>query len=370
MIWLAVLPALLLLYTWAGYPVLVRVIGGARRRTMSTGAPSGASVSVIVATRDEPDVVRGRVENLLAGAVATTRFEVIVAIDARAEATELDLDPERVRCVAGDPPGGKAAALNAAVRVASGEILVFADTRQLFEPSTIQRLVDALNDSTLGAVSGRLVLSDAGEGSGLIGRYWRIERWLREWEARWDSAIGVTGAVWAMRRSAWKPLPEAVILDDLHTPMRLVLEGWRVGFEPSAVATDTRPVSTDQEYRRKVRTLTGVFQVCALLPDVLGPWRNRVWLQFVSHKLLRLATPLLLALVLVGFAGTMSSLSANPLRDVLIAAAAVLVLAALALATGTWPRVLRALRVAWGMNAAIVAAARNAMLGRWDVWVK
>ena len=136
----------------------------------------------------------------------------------------------------------------------------------------------------------------------LAERYWRLERWLRKWEARLHSSVGVTGAIYAMRRELWKPLPANLILDDVYLPMRLVLDGWRVGFTDQARARDVRRFEAGQEYRRKVRTLTGVIQVCAWLPGVLNPVRNPIWLQFVFHKLLRLLTPYLVVIALVGMA--------------------------------------------------------------------
>jgi hypothetical protein len=103
-----------------------------------------------------------------------------------------------------------------------------------------------------------------------------------------------------MRRALWAPLPPQVILDDLYTPMRLVLDGHRIAVSAAAVAHEQRAPARAAEFQRKVRTLTGVFQVCAFLPGVLQLRRNPVWAQFVAHKLLRLTTPWL---VLAGGVG-------------------------------------------------------------------
>jgi hypothetical protein len=194
-----------------------------------------------------------------------------------------------------------------------------------------------------------------------------MERRLRRDEARIHSAIGVTGAIYAMRRERWTPLPAGVILDDVYTPMRLVLEGFRVGFTPAARAADARRTSADQEYRRKVRTLTGVIQLCAWLPGVLVPGRNPVWAQFVFHKLLRLLTPYLLLLAAVA---TLAELAArSPARTFWLGALAV---AIAGLAASLLPRVGPRVRglVVWGvtLQAAIVVATVNGVRGRWDVW--
>ena len=103
--------------------------------------------------------------------------------------------------------------------------------------------------------------------------------------------LGATGAIYAMRRSLWRPLPADTILDDVLTPMRVVLAGYRVVFNERARAFDRAAADAEAEARRKVRTLAGNYQILALEPALLVPWRNPVWLQYVSHKLGRLAVP-------------------------------------------------------------------------------
>jgi hypothetical protein len=181
------------------------------------------------------------------------------------------------------------------------------------------------------------------------------------------SAIGVTGAIYASRRELWEPLPAGLILDDLYVPMRLVLRGKRIAYDERAIATDARSFVPRQEYQRKVRTLTGVIQLCAWLPQVLNPFRNPVWVQFVCHKLLRLLTPYLAALVALGVAWRVGDALVHAESRVPLIAAASL-LAALVLL----PRVRRkfATQVAWGiaLQTSIVVATVNGLRGRWDVW--
>ena len=120
--------------------------------------------------------------------------------------------------------------------------------------------------------------------------------------------IGATGAIYAMRRACWQPLPDGTILDDLLAPMRAVLAGWRVVFEPRALAFDVTAPDVATESRRKRRTLAGNYQVLVLEPRLLAPGLNRVWLQYMSHKLGRLAVPwALVVLLLAGMALAWSS---------------------------------------------------------------
>jgi cellulose synthase/poly-beta-1,6-N-acetylglucosamine synthase-like glycosyltransferase len=279
-----------------------------------------------------------------------------------------DLAPpgRTVTLVPGDPPGGKAVTLNAAVRAASGEVLVFADTMQRFAPDAITQLAVALENARYAAVSGALEIGGGQGQGGLLGWYWRAEKALRAAEAELHSAIGVTGAIYAMRRDLWRALPAELILDDLYVPMRLILEGHRIGFAAKALALDERRTTPAQEFRRKVRTLTGILQLCAWLPGVLSPRKNPVWIPFVCHKLLRLLTPYCVAGVLLGTTGILLSRSSGV--RVLGLIALLLALAMLA-APGGWARRLRE-GVVWGlvMQLAVVRASWYGLRGRWDVW--
>ena len=367
---LTIVSLALLLAVWALYPLAIAIV--ARRRPALRAAPPGfaPTVTCVVASRDAAALLRTRVANLLDAAYDPARLDVVVALDraaAEAAPAELaDLGP-RVTVVEGDAPGGKGPGLNAAVRAARGEVLVFTDSQQRFAPDAVARLVELLHDPAVGAVSGLLELPGDRGGRSPAELYWSYERRLREHEARVHSTIGVTGAIYAMRRALWSPLPAGLILDDVFTPMRLVLDGYRIEFTPLARAVDARRTAAGQEYRRKVRTLTGVIQLCAWMPAVLAPVRNPVWLQFVFHKLLRLATPWLLIAAAVGVVWEIADRVAP--RTFWLGT---LVVVAAGLAASVLPIVGRRVRglVVWGvtLQAAVVVATVNGLRGRWDVW--
>lgn len=374
----------LVVVPWLVYPLavvaLARLVGRPpEARALETRTPDDLpAVSYILATRDGADVVQARVADFLAQAYPPDRVEVVVAVDATSPpelrgAIERAATDARVRVVPGDAPGGKCPALNAAVRTARGDLLVFSDARQRFAPDVTRKLAAALAaDPRLGITSGRLVLPNDRE-TALFQLYSRFELALRAAEARLHSAVGVSGSVYAMRRELWAPLPAGLILDDLFVPMRLALGRWRVGFVPDAYAHETRLVKPGQEFRRKVRTLTGNYQLCAWLPAVLVPVRNPLWLQFLCHKLLRLLLPfgvLLFAVGAAGLAWAWAFRAFGPGAWWLVAAAAG---GALWLAVGrdALARRLRGLTLQFGtMQAAVVVAAVHGARGRWDVWTR
>ncbi len=243
-------------------------------------------------------------------------------------------------------------------------MLVFTDTRQALARDAIPEIVLPLLDPSVGAVSGALTL-DSEYRTSPISWYWKLELGLRQAEARWHSTVGVSGSLYAMRRALWAPLPAGLILDDLYTPMRLVLDGRRVIFCPEAVVLETRQTTPKLEYQRKVRTLAGNVQLCMWLPAVLRPDLNPIWFQFVFHKLMRLATPVLAAVTGIW-------LGALAWRYVGVNLTFAIFVLTLALAAIALLPALRVLRQAFVWGAYMMSAASiGVLLGvrrQWDVW--
>jgi parallel beta-helix repeat protein len=193
---------------------------------------------------------------------------------------------------------GKAEALNRGVAASQADVIVFADARQRWAPDALSVLLQNFADSGVGAVTGDLCLESAPGVIAGVGLYWRYEKAVRKLESRLHSTVGATGAISAVRRELFRPIPTGTILDDVYWPMRVVMGRHRVVHDGGAKAFDRLPECARDEFRRKIRTLGGNFQLVGRLPALLLPWRNPIWGQFVSHKLLRLAVPWLLIAML------------------------------------------------------------------------
>jgi poly-beta-1,6-N-acetyl-D-glucosamine synthase len=376
LIWSASLAGGMLAWTWLGYPIVMSWLARARRAPAAAPLPDVAPMVVaILATRDAVGAVIARADDFLRADYPADRLRVVVGMDVSAseelERVRAHIRDPRIVVVAGDAPSGKAGGLNAAVRAAEGaDVLVFSDSQQRFAPNAIRRLVERLHaDPAIAAVGGALQLPGDAPGArrSPVEWYWAAERVLRAAEARWHSTIGVSGSIYAMWARHWMPMPAHLILDDVWAPMRLVLAGHRVGYALDAHATDARSTTASQEKTRKVRTLTGNFQLMAWLPGLLTPWRNPVWLQFVSHKLLRLATPWLLAVLAISAA----ALVVRALSPIMLQTLGAVVAAAVAV-TLLQPRLRRvatsAVQWGWSLQTAVVQATVNGLRGRWDVW--
>jgi len=292
--------AVLVGYVYLLYPMLVWVAARLRpdRPRSRDSSASPASFSVILAVHNEASRVSRRIDELVSLVSATgLSAELIVVADGCSDQTvplARSHPSSLVRVIELAENQGKALALSRGCEAARGEILVLADARQRWAADALQRLLQVFTRPEVGAVSGQLVIESAPGVLAGVGLYWRYEKWLRRNEARLHSTVGLTGSICAVRRELFRPIPRGVLLDDVYWPLQVAMQGWRVVYEEEAIAYDRLPERPADEFRRKVRTLSGNFQLAALLPQALLPWRNPIWAQLISHKLLRLAVPWLL----------------------------------------------------------------------------
>ncbi|HKC10874.1 MAG TPA: glycosyltransferase family 2 protein [Vicinamibacteria bacterium] len=294
------------LYSYLGYPALI--VLAARLWPAPALRPQEITpeVSLVIVVRNAEAYLEEKLRNALALDYPRARLEILVVSDGstdRTDAIAVDFAGAGVRFLALPGPRGKAAALDDAVPQARGEILVLTDARQRLAPDAVRLLAAYFADPTVGAVSGELhILAPPGAPTEGVGLYWSYEKVVRRAESRFDSTVGVTGAIYALRKELFVPLDPRTILDDVAIPMEVVLAGRRVVFAPEARAWDCLMENPSHEFRRKVRTLAGNYQLLALRPAVLDLFTNRVFWQLVSHKLSRLAVPWCLLVLLVASA--------------------------------------------------------------------
>jgi cellulose synthase/poly-beta-1,6-N-acetylglucosamine synthase-like glycosyltransferase len=295
----------LVTYSVLGYPLLMALLARWRPQPLRpvAGAFAGEGLSVVICTHNSGTQILERVRNLLA-CRWNGPLEIVIYCDGCTDDTAARLqglaDP-RLRVIEAAERRGKAAGLNAAIPACAHERVVLGDVRQRFAEDTLEKLVAPFADPQVAAVSGLLEIADSASGGGRgVDFYWRLERQLREWEGRFDSVIGCTGAVCAIRRELFEPLPGDTLLDDVVIPMRMAVAGGRIVFEPQARAFDPQVLDPAREPIRKLRTLVGNYQMIERYPAWLLPWRNRLWWQLISHKYLRLLVPwLLIAIALL-----------------------------------------------------------------------
>jgi cellulose synthase/poly-beta-1,6-N-acetylglucosamine synthase-like glycosyltransferase len=288
-------------WTYAGYPAFAFLQQRRHGRDVERADPAIdhelPDLTVVIAAYNEEARIGARVADVLAQDYPQQHLRIVVVSDgsddATAQAAAASGDP-RVRVIELARNGGKAVALDAAVATIEDGIVAFADARQRYAPGTLRRLVAPFADPSVGGVSGELAFaaSDAPAApAAALGLYWRMETALRWHEARLGTLHGVSGAIHALRRSRWVAPPPGTILDDMWIPLQVVLRGERVWIERAAIAWDRPSATGAEEFRRKLRTLAGNWQLVARLPAVASPRRNPAFFAWFSHKFLRLLVP-------------------------------------------------------------------------------
>ena len=279
-------------YVLIGYPLILAAAPFKTKRPVSKNLDYSATVSVILAVYNGAEFIGAKLESILALDYPQELVQIIVVSDGSSDGAEYIVRQFLNRGVQllVIPHSGKASALNAALAMASGEILFFTDVRQMLDRASLRHLVANFADSTVGAVTGemRLVKGRRGEQADMD-LYWRYEVWARKQHSRIDSIFTVTGCIYAMRRNLATPIPADTLSDDAVLPLTAFFQGYRVIFDPAAIAID-HPAKTGTEFRRRCRTLAGLWQVFVNMPQLFTS-RNRMRLHFLSHKFGRLVLP-------------------------------------------------------------------------------
>lgn len=376
---LAAAAAVLVLWSYAAYPVIVSRLarrarpsprpsppGGGGEETAEPGEPR--SVEILVAAFDEEGVIRRRVENAL-GQVSPGALEVSVGCDGCRDRTA-DRAREggngRVKVEEFPVRRGKAAVLNDLVSSARADILVFTDANSTFADGAVARLVDRFSQPEVGAVCGRLVLEpEAGAGATPETEFWDRETRLKEAEGKLGVCLGGNGAIYAARRGLVRPLPEETALDDFLVPARIAREGWSVVFERDAVAFESIATDVLSEASRRLRIGIGAGTVLRR-ERWLFDFRARPLfaLAFFSRKAARWVAPV------VGLLAVAAGLASPVLRPAATVAALAIVLVVASIPLGLrptgWPGRLYYFFV---MNLALAAGVVAGLAGhRRPVW--
>lgn len=378
--WLA---ASLVGYSYLGYPAWLWLRSRWSPRPVRRGfveSPAAPAVTAVMVVRNEEAIIARKLNNLLTLDYPQAKLDVVVVSDGSSDRTPAILSdfardsgpPTRVRALMKPVSQGKAAGLNDAIQLATGEVLLFTDARQHIEAGALRLLIENFADPGVGAASGELMLGDptSGETGKGMGLYWRIEKKVRELESASGSVAGATGAIYCARRSLLdaSPLPPGTILDDVLLPMQIVRKGFRVIFDSRARAWDSPDLGEGREFSRKVRTLSGNYQLLQLAPWLLSS-KNAIRFEFVSHKLSRLVVPFALLALL-----TASVFLPQPVyRAALGAQLAFYALSLAALAgikIGPLSRIADPARTFVVLNSAAMVAFINFVIGRKAVWVR
>lgn len=297
---------LMLVYVYAGYPVLGFLLGNLVRRRVWCAEPGEhlPTITILIAAYNEATHIETTVRNKLEQDYPAEKLDLIVISDESDDGTDdivTAIGEPRVRLIRQTPRAGKTSALNLAMPTATGEIIVFSDANSLYAPDTVKNLVASLADPQVGYVTGRMVYkapdgSLTGEG---CSAYMRYENNLRAWETDLGSIVGVDGGVDAMRRDIYRRM-NADQLPDFVQPLNVRQQGYRVVYEPRALLYEDALAEADDEFRMRVRVSLRAFHALKDKAALLNPFKYGLFAwQLWSHKVLRYLAFLFMAGTLV-----------------------------------------------------------------------
>ena len=281
----------------------------AERRPRVRAAAEWPAVSVVIPAHNEAASLRAKLENLRRLDYPRDRLEIIFVSDGSCDATNeilLAANDPAIRPVLLPSRGGKCNALNEGVVRARHDLLIFSDAPTLFAADAIHKLVRHFAQPKVGIVCGALGFEGSAESRKTEGVYWSYESMLRLMEGRLGATLTASGALYALRRECFRPLPPDTIIEDLIVPMTARRLGFRVLYDPEARATDFAAASVAGEFRRRVRVATGSFRALRTLAWI--PLDPATAFALFSHKLLRWILPFLL----VGLLLSSAALVAQP----------------------------------------------------------
>lgn len=278
-------------FVYAGYPVLLSAASVLVRRPVLK-RPFTPTVTVLISAHNEANDIRATVENKLSQRYPADRLSVIVIADGCTDGTAdavRAISDDRVRLVVQEPREGKTAALNRAVPMAAGEILVFSDANSLYADDATASLVENFADPDVGYVTGKMVYVDATgsvAGSGCTA-YMRYENALRRLETNVGSVVGVDGGIDAARKSLYVQMrPD--LLPDFVLPLQVTRQGFRVVYESRALLKESTLDRNDDEWRMRVRVGLRSFHAIWHMRALLNPFRHPIAaFQIIVHKVLR-----------------------------------------------------------------------------------
>lgn len=290
-------------YTYAVYPAGIWALARTREEACAPPLSDDAcpEVTVVISAHNEEARVERRIANLRSLDYPQSKLRLLFVSDGSTDRTaELLRQFPGVHVIEHTERGGKAHALNAAMAQVNTPVVLFCDMRQTADKHALRLLVSTLMQPGVGAVSGELMhLDPSTQVAANIGLYWRYEKWIRKSESRWGSVVGATGAFYAIKANHFVPLAPGTLLDDFEIPMQIARQGQRVLLDGRSLVFDELQSDMSGERKRKLRTLGGNFQSFSRHPWLFSPRSNPIWLQFVSHKVFRLAVPYAMACALV-----------------------------------------------------------------------
>jgi len=295
-----------LAYTAVGYPVILALLARSKRfpsteelvNPLENDTENWPYVSMLIPAFNEEPVIRQKIENCLALDYPADKLEIVVASDGSTDLTNemaQAYGENEIQFRHFERRRGKTHVINAIVPELRGEIVVISDASAILELDALKQIVRRLQPLGVGAASGIYRFEQVGSGLREKGEflYWKYETFLKMLEDATGSVIGAHGALLAFKKRLFEPLPADAINDDFLIPMRILEKGYRVAYVAEAQAVEETYGDSFADYHRRSRIFVGNLQQIVLLKGMLNPLKGLDAWKYVSHKVLRTFSPLL-----------------------------------------------------------------------------
>jgi cellulose synthase/poly-beta-1,6-N-acetylglucosamine synthase-like glycosyltransferase len=302
-------------YTYVGYPALLLILAsmwqvttdlrfllGRRNRRRRRDAAAPAQVTVCFSAYNEGSVIAAKMRNCGELEYPAANLEILVGCDGCSDRTAALARAARLpnaRILEFRERSGKPAVINRLAEQANGDILVFTDANTMIHPDALRQLLRHFSDPEVGCVCGELRLRPVQGGAPTEGIYWRYEVFLKFLESRLNMVLGANGALFAVRRELFEPVPQLGVIDDFLIAMRVRAKGFRIVYDPEAVGEEELAPDVRHEFKRRVRIGAGNFYALRYTSGLLNPAAGMVALAYWSHKVFRWIAPIHMAAALI-----------------------------------------------------------------------
>ena len=281
----------MIFYIYLGYPLLVFLFGVIKNKKVEKGSCE-PYITILIAAYNEENTIEATIKNKLSLNYPKNKLEIIVISDSSTDRTDeivKQYTSQGVKLIRQEPRAGKTSALNLAVPEAKGEIIVFSDANSIYASYALSELLENFNDKTVGYVTGKMIYTNpdgTAIGDGCTA-YMKYENFLRYYETKIGSVVGVDGGIDACRKSLYQPMNQDQ-LPDFVLPLRVAEQGYRVVYEPRAILKEAALKASKDEYRMRVRvSLRSLWALCDMRHLLTFSLSRLFAWQLWSHKVLR-----------------------------------------------------------------------------------
>jgi cellulose synthase/poly-beta-1,6-N-acetylglucosamine synthase-like glycosyltransferase len=293
----------IIFYAYLGYPLFILFLSLFVNKKVNKGNIE-PSVTFLIAAYNEEKNIREKLENTLSLDYPKEKLEIIVASDASEDRTDeivKEFADQGVILHRVEGRVGKTETQNQTVKIVKGDIIIFSDATTKYKDDAIKKIVRNYNDPSIGAVSGRYEYvnpTGAPVGLGTI-LFWKYENSVKSRQTRIETVTGCCGCIYSVRKSLYEPLPRDII-SDLVEPLKILEKGYRIAFEPEAVAYEETTETSKEEFGMRVRVISRGMYGLLSMRQLFNPFKyGFVSFQLFSHKVLRWMIPFLLPLLLI-----------------------------------------------------------------------